>query len=88
LLYKAKSVQLCFQGNVGATSEVILMATPTKSRFPELLQLAVPAGTRAALDVRATKLHTTPTAAARQAILKDLEANGVQLVTEPERATE
>jgi hypothetical protein len=61
------------------------MAEDTERMFCERLALMAPRGTNAALAVLASKQHRTKTEVARQAILKDLEANGVELVAEPDR---
>jgi hypothetical protein len=57
----------------------------TKGRFPEQLAVCAPPGFNAALAALADKQHRTKTEVARQAILKDLEANGVKLGAEPDR---
>jgi predicted transcriptional regulator len=57
----------------------------TNSRFPEQLQVQAPAGFNAALDRLADKLHQTKSQTARQAILRELRDNGVELMAEPDR---
>ena len=53
--------------------------------FPERFGLSLPKGANGALATLADKQHRTKTEVARQAILKDLEANGVKLGAEPDR---
>ena len=43
-----------------------------KSKFPELLQLKLPCGAKAALDQLANKHHRTKSELARQAILREI----------------
>jgi predicted transcriptional regulator len=47
--------------------------------FPDCLRLRVPRGLPAALQQAARQRHTTPSEWARQALLRGLEAEGVQL---------
>jgi predicted transcriptional regulator len=55
-----------------------------ETRFPEVLRLVAPRGINAALDELAAKQHTTRSEVVRRALLREVEANGVQL--EPARA--
>jgi hypothetical protein len=48
-------------------------------RFPERLRIRGPRGLSAALDLAAERRHTSPAEWARQALLRGLEAEGVQL---------
>jgi hypothetical protein len=63
--------------------EVETVSASTNGRFPEQVQFVAPRGINAALDRLADKLHRTKSELARQAVLRDLEANGVPI--EPER---
>jgi hypothetical protein len=47
--------------------------------FPASLRLRVPQGLPEALQIAARQRHTTPAEWARQALLRGLEAQGVQL---------
>ena len=47
--------------------------------FPQNLRLRVPQGLPEALQIAARQRHTTPAEWARQALLRGLEAQGVQL---------
>jgi hypothetical protein len=47
--------------------------------FPDSLRLRVPKGLPAAMQQAAKQRHTTPSEWARQALLRGLEADGVQL---------
>ena len=51
--------------------------TPAKSRFPELLQLRLPCGAKAALDELASKCHRTKSELVRQAILREVASVGL-----------
>jgi predicted transcriptional regulator len=56
------------------------MQAPTV-HFPQSLRLRVPQGLPEALQTAAKQRHTTPSEWARQALLRGLEAQGVQLST-------
>jgi hypothetical protein len=51
--------------------------------FPDSLRLRVPRGLTAAVQIAAKQRHTTPAEWARQALLRGLVADGVQLAVEP-----
>jgi hypothetical protein len=48
-------------------------------RFPDRLRLRVPKGLPAALELAATREHTSPAEWARRALLVSLEAKGIRL---------
>jgi hypothetical protein len=53
--------------------------TAMQVHFPDSLRLRVPRGMPAAVQQAAKQRHTTPAEWARQALLRGLEADGVQL---------
>ena len=63
------------------------MQSASTVHYPDKLRLRVPRGLPDALRLAAKQRHTTPSEWARQAILRGLEAQGVQLST-LEAATE
>lgn len=50
--------------------------------FPEVVRLRTPRGLRAALEIAARRRHTTPAEWARQALIRSLEADGIQLCSD------
>lgn len=59
------------------------MATADASsvRFPDRLRLRTPRGLPAAVEFASKRRNTTPAEWARQALLRSLEAEGIQLVS-------
>jgi hypothetical protein len=55
------------------------MQSASTVRFPDKLRLRVPRGLPEAVQAAARQRHTNPSEWARQAILRGLEAQGVQL---------
>ena len=55
------------------------MPTASTVHYPDKLRLRVPRGLPDALRLAAAQTHTTPAEWARQALLRGLEAQGVQL---------
>jgi len=51
--------------------------------FPERLHSRVPEGLGRALDAIAARQHTTKSEVVRRTLLRELEANGLQLAPEP-----
>jgi hypothetical protein len=49
-------------------------------RFPQRLRLRVPQGLPEAVEAAARQRHTSPSEWARQAILRGLEAEGLELI--------
>ena len=66
--------------NVSATKGIFLADDRV---FPERLHLVAPRGISAALDELASRQHRTKSEIVRQVILRELEANGLQLAPEP-----
>jgi hypothetical protein len=57
------------------------MQSASTVHYPDKLRLRVPRGLPDALRLAARQRHTTPAEWARQALLRSLEAEGVQLST-------
>lgn len=55
------------------------MTEITRSRFPELLQIKLPAGVNKALDRLATAQHRTKSEVVRRAVLDEIAAHGLPI---------
>jgi len=68
----------------------VTVSNSTQSKFPELLQLKLPRGTNAALDELANKHQRTKSELVRQAILREVTSEGLNIdesLTPDARAT-